>query len=159
MATAQHIGGLVVAVAICFAAAGLGGLWTASSVGDWYAALKKPAWTPPGWLFGPVWTVLYLMMAVAAWLVWREHGFAAAAVPLGLFALQLALNVAWSGLFFGLRNPGAAMADLTLLWLAILATLLSFVPLSRPAAALLIPYLFWVTFAGALNWAICRLNQ
>ena len=86
---------------LCFAVAGVGGMWTASSVGPWYQALQKPPFNPPGWVFGPVWTVLYAMMAVAAWLVWRKAGFAGAAVPLAVFAVQLALNLAWSGLFFG----------------------------------------------------------
>jgi translocator protein len=158
MTTYRAILGLAGAVAICFAAAGIGGLFTASSVGTWYQSIRKPTWTPPAWLFGPAWTTLYVLMAVAAWLVWRERGFSGAATALGLFGLQLALNAAWSGLFFGLRNPGAAFAELVVLWLAILATLLSFWPISKVAGVLLVPYLGWVSFAGALNYAVWRMN-
>jgi benzodiazapine receptor len=126
--------------------------------GEWYAGLKKPAWNPPGWIFGPVWTMLYTMMAVAAWLVWRRGGFAAQRRPLTLFLLQLALNAAWSPLFFGLHHPGLAFIDLLLLWFALLGTIVAFWKARAFAGALLIPYLAWVTFAGALNFAIWRLN-
>jgi tryptophan-rich sensory protein len=120
--------------------------------------LLKPAWNPPAWVFGPVWTVLYLMMAVAAWLVWRRRGFAGAPWALGLFVLQLALNTLWSAIFFGLRRPGVAAIEILLLWLAILATLIAFAPVSRLAAILLAPYLAWVTFAAVLNFTIWRMN-
>lgn len=150
--------GLVASVVLCFAASGLGGLFTAASVRDWYPALAKPSFTPPSAVFGPVWTVLYLMMAVAAWLVWRGRGLSRAALPLGLFAVQLALNVAWSALFFGLRRPGAGFVDIVALWAAIVATTVAFWPVSRAAGALMLPYLAWVSFAGVLNWSIWRMN-
>jgi benzodiazapine receptor len=140
---------------LCFAAASFGGLFMP---GDWYASLKKPAWNPPGWVFGPVWMVLYTMMAVAAWLVWQRGGFAAQCRPLTLFLVQLALNAVWTPLFFGLHWPGAASAENVLLWLAIAATLTTFRPVSRLAAWLLAPYLAWVSFAAALNFALWRLN-
>jgi tryptophan-rich sensory protein len=127
--------------------------------GDWYAALRKPSWTPPNWLFGPVWTVLYLAMAVAAWLVWREGGLRVQTVPLSLFAGQLILNAAWSWLFFGLHRPGAALVDIVALFALILATALAFRPVSPAAAALLLPYLGWVGFATALNAALWWLNR
>jgi len=139
---------------LCFAVAGVGGMWTASSVGPWYQALQKPPFNPPGWVFGPVWTVLYAMMAVAAWLVWRKAGFAGAAVPLAVFAVQLALNLAWSGLFFGLRQLGWAFADIVLLWIAIAATIAAFACVSAPAAWLIAPYLAWVSFASLLNFEL-----
>lgn len=125
--------------------------------GEWYAALAKPAWTPPSWVFGPVWTLLYVLMGVAAWLVWDRHRNAARGA-LTLFVLQLIVNAAWSWLFFGLRSPAVAFAGIVLLWALILATVIAFRRLRPPAAALLLPYLAWVTFAAALNFAIWRLN-
>ncbi len=145
-------------VAVCFAAAGLGVWLTGSAVTSWYQTLNKPSWNPLDWLFGPVWSVLYLMMAVAAWIVWQRLGWQRGAVPLILFAVQLVLNVAWSGLFFGLRSPAAALFEIVLLWGAILATLLSFWRVSRGAGWLMVPYLLWVSFASILNLAIWRLN-
>lgn len=150
--------GLAVFVFVCFAAAGLGSIVTTPSISTWYADLAKPAWTPPDWIFGPVWTLLYLMMAVAAWLVWRQTGFAGAKLPLGLFAAQLALNSLWSILFFGLQSPGAAFVEIILLWAAILATMIAFWKRSRLASGLLVPYLAWVSFAVVLNFAIWWLN-
>jgi tryptophan-rich sensory protein len=157
MTTRQAIA-LAVSVGICLGAAGMGSVLTAPSLHPWYATLRKPTWTPPNWLFGPVWTALYLGMAVAAWLVWRQAGFSHARLPLTLFAVQLALNVAWSGIFFGLRSPGVAFLEVVLLWLFILSTAIAFWPLSRTASWLLVPYLIWVTFASALNAAIWRMN-
>lgn len=124
----------------------------------WYEGLVKPSWNPPGWLFGPVWTLLYTMMAVAAWLVWQRGGFAKQRWPLGLFLLQLVLNAAWTPLFFGLQRPNVAFGEIVLLWGAIAATIGSFVPVSRPAAWLLAPYLAWVSFAAFLNFTIWKLN-
>jgi tryptophan-rich sensory protein len=124
----------------------------------WYVTLEKPSWNPPNWIFGPVWTCLYIAMAIAAWLVWRKEGIAGARAQLLLFAGQLILNAAWSFLFFGLRNPGLALVDIVLLWLSILATLLAFAKVSGWAAALFLPYLAWVSFATALNWALWRMN-
>ena len=126
--------------------------------GEWYASLKKPSWNPPGWIFGPVWTALYTMMAVAAWLIWRRGCWAAQRRPLTLFLVQLALNAAWTPLFFGWHRPRLAFADIVLLWLAILATLVAFRPVSRAAAWLLAPYLAWVSFATVLNLTLWRLN-
>jgi translocator protein len=141
---------------LCFAAAAFGGLFMP---GEWYASLKKPSWNPPGWVFGPVWTTLYVMMAVAAWLVWKRGGFSAQRPALVLFLVQLALNAAWTPLFFGLHRPGLAFAEMLLLWLAIAATLAAFRRVSRVAAWLLAPYLAWVSFAAALNLGLWRLNS
>ncbi len=146
---------LVSWLALSFGAAAMGGLFMP---GEWYASLKKPAWNPPGWVFGPVWTALYTMMAVSAWLVWRRGGWAAQRRPLMLFLLQLVLNAAWTPLFFGLHWPGLAFAGIVLLWLAIAATLVAFRPASRTAAWLLAPYLAWVGFAAVLNFTLWRLN-
>jgi tryptophan-rich sensory protein len=142
-------------LALTFLAAAFGGFF---APGQWYASLAKPAWNPPAWIFGPVWTVLYAMMAVAAWLVWKRAGFGRQPLALSLFLAQLLLNALWSPLFFGLRNPGLAFADILLLWLALLATVVVFWRTRRVAGALLMPYLAWVTFAAALNLAIWRLN-
>lgn len=150
--------GLTVAVALCFAAAGIGSLFTTPAIPGWYAALHKPAWSPPNWIFGPVWTLLYLMMGVAVWLVWRERGFTGAPLALTLFAVQLTLNALWSIIFFGWRQPGLALAEIILLWTFIFLTMLSFWRISPPAAWLMWPYLLWVTFAGFLNLSIRRLN-
>jgi benzodiazapine receptor len=158
MSGARQVVGLALSVALCFAAAGLGSLFTRPAIEGWYASLPKPSWTPPNWVFGPVWSALYLSMAIAAWLVWRRGGFPGAKLPLALFAAQLALNVAWTVVFFGLRTPGAAFAEIVFLWLFILATAIAFWPISRVAAWLMLPYLLWVTYAAGLNFSIWRLN-
>lgn len=145
-------------VALCIGGGVLGAVITADSVRNWYPTLDKPSWTPPSWLFGPAWTVLYGMMAVAAWLVWRDAGWPAARGALALFGVQLALNFAWSPLFFGLRNPGLAFAEILVLWVAIAATLIGFWRHSSVAALLMAPYLAWTTFAALLNFAIWRMN-
>lgn len=123
-----------------------------------YADLRKPSWNPPNQVFAPVWTTLYLLMAIATWLVWRQAGSAGAGAALTVFVVQLALDVAWSALFFGMRNPGAAFVEIVFLWLAVVVTVAVFRRVSRVAELLLAPYLAWVTFAGVLNFAIWRLN-
>jgi tryptophan-rich sensory protein len=143
---------------VCFAAAGIGSMLTVPYINGWYATLRKPWWNPPNWLFGPVWTLLYCAMATAAWLVWRRSGFSGAALPLTLFFVQLLLNAAWSGFFFALQNPPAALVNIVLLWAAIAATGVSFWNIVPTAGWLMAPYLAWVTFAAALNYAIWRLN-
>ncbi len=149
---------LALFVAVCFAVAGLGSLFTTpqTASGGWYETLQKPFFTPPNWLFGPVWTLLYLAMAVSGWLVWRKTGLSGTAMA--LFAVQLVLNLAWSLIFFGLQAPGGALLEILILWTAILLTILAFSRVSRPAGWLLVPYLAWVTFATALNAAIWLLN-
>ncbi|MGB3633071.1 MAG: TspO/MBR family protein [Rubrobacteraceae bacterium] len=151
--------GLIAFLAACFATAGLGSLVTTPRINGWYAELDKPFFNPPSWIFGPVWTVLFLAMAVAGWLVWRQRGFPGAKVALTLFGIQLFLNLLWSTLFFGLKSPGVALVEIVVLWTAILATLLAFRQKSRTAAALFVPYLAWVTFATLLNLEIWRLNS
>lgn len=149
---------LIVSVVIAIAAAWIGSQFTATGPGTWYASLVKPTWNPPNWLFGVVWTLLYLAMAVAAWLVWRKGGWTANAGALTLYGLQLALNVMWSAIFFTLQRPGAALIEIVLLWIAVLLTTLSFWKRDIRAGALFLPYLAWVTFAVALNFSIWRLN-
>ncbi|HYE62096.1 MAG TPA: TspO/MBR family protein [Phycisphaerales bacterium] len=126
----------------------------------WYQSLSKPAWNPPSWVFGPVWTALYATMGVASWLVWRERARRPRHVraALAAYAVQLALNAAWSPLFFGLRRPDLALIDIVLLWAAIVATVVLFWRVHKAAGAILLPYLAWVTFATALNLTIWRLN-
>jgi len=150
--------GFLVFLVLCFAAAGIGGAVTTPKIGTWYATLAKPTWNPPNGIFGPVWSALYFCMAVAAWLVWRQQGVISAAWPLGLFALQLGLNVLWSYVFFGLQNPGLAFAEVLLLWTAIAVTMVMFWLRSWLAGILFVPYLAWVSFASVLNYTIWRLN-
>lgn len=149
---------LLVFIGVCFAAAAVGSSVTTPALDDWYANLNKPDWNPPNAVFGPVWSVLFLLMAMAGWLIWKRRGFVDSGLPLSLFAVQLAFNVLWSVLFFGLRNPGLAFADVVCLWLAIAATLVSFWRVRPLAGALLVPYLGWVSYAAALNVAIWQLN-
>lgn len=154
-ATSRQAFALLGWLVVCFAPT-LAVVWVAPD--DWFAALNKPEWNPPSWLFGPVWTILYAMMAVSAWLVWREGGWLKQGWPLALFLMQLALNAIWTPLFFGMHSPALAFVDIVLLWLLIAATLWSFWPVSRLASLLLIPYLVWVSFAAVLNFIIWRMN-
>lgn len=158
MTAIRQVVALALSVVICFSAGGVGSLFTRPAIEGWYSSLRKPSWTPPNWVFGPVWSALYLCMAIAAWLVWRCAGFSGAKFPLVLFAIQLVFNVTWSSIFFGLRMPGLAFAEIVFLWLFILATTVAFWPFSRAAAWLMVPYLLWVSFAASLNFGIWRLN-
>ncbi|HEY1731198.1 MAG TPA: TspO/MBR family protein [Terriglobales bacterium] len=154
----RHWLGLIVFLAICLGAGGLSSFLTSNSVRDWYPQLRKPAGTLPGWVFGPVWTWLYVLMAISAWLVWREFGLGARPALLIFFA-QLTLNTAWSGIFFGSRMPGVAFAEIVILWLAIVFNIFVFYTLLPLAALLLFPYLLWVSYAVYVNWGIWRLNR
>ncbi|TDU70971.1 TspO/MBR related protein [Prosthecobacter fusiformis] len=126
--------------------------------GEWYAGLVKPSWNPPAWVFGPAWTLLYTLMAVAAWLVWKRGGFGGQKGPLTLYFIQLALNAVWTPVFFGAHELGWALVVILMLWLAIFATLLSFWRVRQMAGLLFVPYLAWVSFATALNFMLWRLN-
>ena len=148
---------LWVFIGLCFAAALTGSVFRP---GEWHRRLIKPSWHPPNWLFAPAWSVLYAMIAVAGWLVWKQAGsFAAASTALTLWGVQLVLNAAWSGIFFGLKRMDLALAEVALLWLAILATIVAFWPIHVGAALMMLPYLAWVTFAAALNHAMWSLNR
>jgi benzodiazapine receptor len=147
------LNGLLGFVLICVLAATVGGAATVASVRTWYPTLRKPSWNPPARLFGPVWSVLYLMMAVAAWLVWRTRDALDVRSALAIFGLQLLLNVLWSVVFFGMRRPGLGLVDIALLWLAIVATTVSFWSHDPTAALLLLPYLAWSALRRS---SICR---
>jgi len=150
---------LFVMVAVCLGVGAIGGAVTTSAVQTWYPQLHKPGWTPPNWIFGPVWTALYILMAVAAWLVWLRRPTAEVTRGLILFAAQLGLNLLWSILFFGLRSPGAAFADVLVLCCGVWLTLVLFWQVRRVAGVLLVPYALWASYAGALNGAIWWLNR
>ncbi|MDA5342848.1 TspO/MBR family protein [Stenotrophomonas maltophilia] len=149
--------GLLGWFAVTFAAAALGA-WASTSAVSFYASLTLPAWAPPAGVFGPVWTLLYAMMAVAAWLVWRERGWGGARPALTLYLLQLAVNALWSWLFFGWKLGALAFADILVLIVLVCATILGFLRIQRGAAVLLLPYLAWISFASALNFAVWRAN-
>lgn len=143
-------------LALCFAAA-IGAVFV--STDGWYATLIKPSWNPPSWLFGPIWSLLYGMMAVAAWLVWREGGWNKQRRALGFFLVQWLLNALWTPLFFGLHQPGLAFAEIVVLWLLLAMTVVLFWRVKKIAGILLLPYLTWVTIAAVLNFTIWRLNS
>ncbi len=149
----------IVAILLCQLAGVLGVLFTSAAIPGWYAQLNQPALNPPSWVFSPVWVSLYTLMGIAAALVWKAGWQQSGVrVALGLFAVQLALNAAWSLLFFGLRNPLFGLIDIIFMLAAIVATVIAFARVSRPAALLLLPYLLWVSFATYLNAAIWLLN-
>ena len=150
--------GLLFWMVLCFAVAGLGARWTAGEVTGWYTTLKRPAMAPPNWVFGPVWTLLYALMAVAAWRVWLAEPSRARTLALALFLAQLVLNLAWSWIFFRSHAMGAALVEVAVLWLAIGGTTAAFSRVTPFGAWLMIPYLAWVSFAAALNAAFWRLN-
>jgi benzodiazapine receptor len=156
----ESIVGLIVALAVSLGTGALGGFATASSVSSWYPTIAKPSWNPPNWLFSPVWTLLFILMGVAAWLVWKLGATdPKVRTALILFGVQLLFNLLWSVLFFGLRSPGWALLEIVILWGLILGTLVAFYRLRPLAGLLLVPYQLWVTFATALNGAIWSLNR
>jgi translocator protein len=151
--------GLLLSFALVALVSLVGSLWTDTGDGSWYAQLEQPAWEPPDWLFGPVWTVLYVLMAVAAWLVARCGLHRRdVQVALGLYLVQLALNLGWTGVFFGLERPGWAVVEIAILVVVLIATIVAFWRIHRVAAALLVPYLLWVGYATALTAGIAALN-
>ncbi|GAP62823.1 MAG: tryptophan-rich sensory protein [Ardenticatenia bacterium] len=156
----QRLGSLVLALLAPFTAAALGGFATARNVKTWYPTLRKPRWNPPAWLFGPVWTLLYTAMGIASWLVWQKRPNAPETkTALTVYGAQLGLNALWSVLFFGLRRPAWAFAEIVALWLAIVETIRRFWAIDSRAGALLLPYLAWSSFAAILNATIWRLNR
>ncbi len=152
---------MAVALVVTFLAAAIGSYFTLPSIGTWYAALAHPSFAPPNWVFGPVWTALYGLMAVSAFLVWKNESSANAVrtrVALGWYVVQLGFNALWSVVFFGWHHIGLALWVLAALWLSIAITMVTFRRLNRAAAWLLAPYLLWVTFAGLLNYSFWILN-
>src|SRR4030043_1667218 len=146
---------LAVSILVCQGAGIIGSFFTLPAISTWYTTLNKPSFNPPNWIFAPVWTLLYLSMGIGAFLIW-EKGFKKKEVRIALliFALQLALNIKWSFLFFGLKSPSLAFVEIIFLWLAIAATIWAFYKISKPAGLILIPYLIWVTLATVLNFSI-----
>lgn len=149
---------LILSILIAEGAGIIGAVFTVSSVKGWYLTLAKPAWTPPSWVFGPVWMTLYALMGIAAALVWNQKGLPGAKLALWVYGIQLALNALWSVLFFGLKHPGVALVEIMILSVFIIATTVLFWKLNTGAGALMLPYLAWVLFATYLNFAIWRLN-
>jgi benzodiazapine receptor len=150
---------LILWLVLCFAVAGVSGSWTAREIPAWYRTLVRPSFAPPNWLFGPVWTLLYALMAVAAWRITLSAPSSLRTTALILFLLQLGLNFAWSLIFFRGHHIDWAFAEVLVLWAAILSTALTFARISAPAAWLMAPYLAWVSFAGLLNAAFWQLNK
>jgi translocator protein len=157
LSTSSQAIGLVFWLLLAFGAAAVGALASASA-SEFYRDLARPSWAPPGWLFGPVWSVLYALMGTAAWLVWRVRGFGGARNALLVFVVQLAANALWTWLFFAWRQGGLAFAEILLLLALIFATIVLFWRVNRLAAVLLFPYLLWVSFASALTLSTWRLN-
>lgn len=151
---------LIIAIVVSELAGIIGSVFTASSIEGWYAGIVKPSLNPPAWVFGPVWTTLFALMGIAAFIVWRKGlDRRDVKIALGIFVLQLALNTLWSIVFFGFHSLGGALVEIVFLWLAILATIIAFSKISKPAAWLLAPYIAWVSFAGYLNYALWILNS
>ncbi|MBI2004793.1 tryptophan-rich sensory protein [Patescibacteria group bacterium] len=157
----------VIAIGVSLGAGVIGSFFTTPAVqSSWYLELIKPALNPPTWMFGPVWTTLFALMGISLFLVWKQHPYILENVrmlrvwrwAIALFFIQLVLNTLWSIIFFGLHSPGGALVEIVFLWLAILATIIAFYKISRPAAWLLVPYILWVSFAAYLNYAIWSLN-
>jgi tryptophan-rich sensory protein len=150
---------LIIAIVVSELAGGIGSFFTISAIPTWYATLAKPALNPPSWIFGPVWATLYLLMGIAAFLVWnKDSDRKDVRKALGVFLFQLVLNAAWSVVFFGLHSPFWAFVDLVAMWLSIVWTMALFYKISKPAMWLLLPYILWVSFAGYLNYSIWMLN-
>jgi len=150
---------LIIAIAVCELAGVVGSLFTTPSITGWYTEIIKPDFNPPSWVFAPVWTALFALMGIATFLIWKRGlDHRDVKIALGIFVGQLALNIAWSIIFFGLHSPGGALLEIVFLWIAILATIVAFAKISKIAAWLLVPYILWVSFAGYLNYAIWMLN-
>ncbi len=154
-----QIAGLVTCAVLCVSIGAVSGYVTANDIDGWYDTINKPSFNPPNWIFGPVWTTLYVLMAISFWTIWRRHAIKHIVPQSVLFIAQLTLNFFWSIIFFGLHQIGWALLELAFLWLLILATIIAFWKLSRIASVLLWPYLAWVSFAGILNFAFWRLNS
>jgi tryptophan-rich sensory protein len=155
----NNISKLIIAIMISEFAGIIGSVFTTPSIPGWYSGIIKPDLNPPAWVFGPVWTTLFALMGIAAFLVWKKGlDRRDVKIALGIFMGQLVLNTLWSIIFFGFKSPGVAFVEIIFLWLAILATIIAFAKISKPAAWLLVPYILWVSFAAYLNYSIYALN-
>jgi benzodiazapine receptor len=150
--------GVIVSIIIAQMAGAIGSFFTSSSVGTWYATVNKPSFNPPSWIFGPVWITLYALMGISSYLVWQARELPGAKIALWFYGIQLALNALWSILFFGMKNPGLAFAEIIILLISIIITTVLFWRISPLAGALMIPYILWVSFASILNYNIWQLN-
>src|SRR3989339_865250 len=151
---------LIIAIVVSELAGIIGSVFTTPSIAGWYAGIVKPALNPPAWVFGPVWTTLFVLMGISAFLIWKKGlDRKDVKIALGIFIGQLVLNTLWSIIFFGLHSPGGALFEMIFLWFAIVATIIAFAKISRPAMWLLLPYILWVSFAGYLNYSIWHLNS
>jgi len=149
---------LVIAIVVSELAGIIGSFFTVSAIPSWYTTLAKPALNPPSWVFGPVWTILYALMGISLFLIWNNKTATKKSTAYRFFFIQLILNTIWSIIFFYHHSLGGALVEIVFLWLAILATIITFAKISRPAAWLLVPYILWVSFAGYLNYSIWMLN-
>jgi tryptophan-rich sensory protein len=155
-----HVGKLIVSIIVCQLAGLIGGLWTKEAVRTWYQTIEKPGFTPPGWVFGPVWILLYLLMGIALYLVWQSAAAPTVkTIALAVFGVQLVLNALWSYFFFYSQNPRAGFIEIVILWIFIVLTIFLFYGIHKGAAMIMLPYLLWVTFAAYLNYAIWMLNR
>lgn len=155
----KYILALIFFLFITFLAAFVGNYFTMPSIPTWYASLNKPSFSPPNWLFGPVWTILYVLMAVSAFLIWQKGENSQAKKALTFYFIQLTLNTLWSIIFFGWHNLGLAFAEIVFLWFFILLTMINFYKVKKLTGILFIPYILWVSFAAILNFAIWQLNM
>ena len=155
----KKIGPLLLAILIPVAVGAISGFFTASSVDGWFTTLQKPSFNPPNWLFGPVWTSLYILMGIASWMVWKQPASVQRTKALRLYGVQLFFNFCWSLIFFYLHQPGWAFLEIIILWLLILLTIFSFSRVQKTSPWLLVPYISWVSFASILNYAIWNLNK
>lgn len=150
---------LIIAIAIPLAVGATSGFFTVTGVDSWYQTIQKPSWNPPNWVFGPVWTTLYVLMGIALFLVWKsEAADQLKKIAIGLFAVQLILNFFWSFIFFNQQQIGWAFAEIILMWVFILGTIFMFANINKAAAWLLVPYISWVSFAAILNYTIWKMN-
>lgn len=156
----SRIAKLIISILIPLVVGFTSSFFTASGVSTWFQTIEKPSWNPPNWVFAPVWTCLYILMGISLFLIWKnKFDQQKKRTALILFAFQLLLNFLWSFIFFGQHQIGWALADIVVLWLALLATIFAFAPLNRTAAWLLVPYISWVSFAALLNFSIWTLNK
>jgi len=153
-----NVGRLVASITIPLVAGFLGSIFTTPAVKTWYLIINKPVWNPPSWLFGPVWTILFIMMGIALYLVWSSKMSNKVRCALKIFAAQMVLNILWSAFFFGMGNFWLAFVEIVILWIAIALTIVKFAKVNKTASWLLVPYIMWVSFASFLNFTIASLN-